>query len=404
VGNGTEGRLALLIAFLVASFNLRLGIASPGPLIDEIRLDTGMSSGVAGILITIPFICMSVFAFAGPPLIRRAASYGVVLFSLAMIALGTLARAGAPTPITLIAATIPIGLGIALAGVALPVVVKQHFVTRSGAVTGGYVAATSLGVLVIGLGIVPLADAVGGWRPAFAITAVPAFLAIALWVVVHNRETVAQPDPEPPEDLDAAIPSRLPDRDDLLAGLSFGLQSVGFGSMVGWSAAIYVDAGWSDAAAALTVASIGLFVIPGGLLFPSISQGQDRRPWIAGTVVLMSVGVLGVALAPTAAWWLWLPAFGIGAGGTFALQLALPIDVRASAAGVARLTAWMLGLGYLLTAFAPILVGALRDVTGGFEIPMTLIGAAALCGAAVAFMLPAPLWRAARPAAPEALP
>jgi CP family cyanate transporter-like MFS transporter len=187
-----------------------------------------------------------------------------------------------------------------------------------------------------------------------------------------------------------------PGRAEVLAAASFGLQSMCYAGLVGWVVVLYIGVGWSPAAAALTAASLGIFVIPGSLIFPSLSQGRDRRPWIAGSVAVMIVGVFGIALAPGAAAWVWLAAFGVGGGAAFALQLAFPIDVRASALGVARLTAWMLGLGYVLSAAAPIMVGVLRDATGGFVVPLTVLGSLATIGVVIAFLLPPPLSRRAR--------
>jgi CP family cyanate transporter-like MFS transporter len=406
----------LLVAVLVAALNLRLGIASPGPVMETIRADTGMSSGLAGVLITIPFACMSAFAFAGPPLIRRSSPHGVILLALVLIGGGTLARAVAPTPLLLIAATIPIGMGISLAGVALPVVVKQHFQHHSGAVTAAYVSSFSIGVAVIASTIDPLADAVGGWREAFAISAVPALIAAVVWAAamraVGRSEAVRASELEPagaplaggavaagaPLARDAAASGatfdrgRLPDRVELTAAASFGLQSMCYAGLVGWIAALYVDAGWSERTAALATASLGLFVIPGSLLFARLSQGRDRRPWLAVTIAVMAVGMFGIALAPEAAPVAWLVAFGFGGGAALALQLALPIDLRASADGVARLTAWMLGLGYIFSAVSPTLVGVLRDATGGFTVPMTVLAVLSLLGIVAAFLLPPPLW------------
>lgn len=392
---GPERALGLLVAVLIAAFNLRLGIAAPGPVIETIRADTGMSSGLAGVMITIPFACMSAFAFAGPPLIRRGSPYGVILLSLLLIAGGTLARALAPTPLLLIAATVPIGMGIALAGVALPVVVKQHFRRHSGAMTAAYVSSFSMGVVAIAVAIGPLADAVGGWRAAFAISAAPALIAAAVWLVATRAlrgSPVAAPGAPDASDATLVVPTRRrPDRVELLAAASFGLQSMCYAGLVGWVAALYVDAGWSERTAALATASLGLFVIPGSLLFASLSQGRDRRPWIAATVAVMAAGLIGIGLAPESAAVLWLLAFGGGGGSALALQLALPIDLRASADGVARLTAWMLGLGYVLSAISPTVVGILRDATGGFTVPVTGLGLLALIGVIVAFMLPPPL-------------
>jgi CP family cyanate transporter-like MFS transporter len=344
---------------------------------------------------------MSAFAFAGPPLIRRSSPYGVILLSLLLIGGGTLARAVAPTPLLLIVATVPIGMGISLAGVALPVVVKQHFQRHSGAATAAYVSSFSIGVAVIASTIDPLADAVGGWREAFAISAVPALIAAVVWVVAMRtvgRSAVAAANELEPPGATLAVRGRLPDRVELTAAASFGLQSMCYAGLVGWIAALYVDAGWSERTAALATASLGLFVIPGSLLFARLSQGRDRRPWLAVTIAVMAVGLFGIALAPDAAPVAWLAAFGGGGGAALARQLVMPIDLRASADGVARLTAWMLGLGYLLSAISPTLVGVLRDATGGFTVPITGLAVLSLAGLVAALMLPPPL--RARPAEP----
>ena len=391
----------LLVAVLIAALNLRLCVASPGPVMETIRADTGMSSGLAGVLITVPFACMSAFAFAGPPLIRRSSPYSVILLALLLIGCGTLARAVAPTPLLLIGATVPIGMGISLAGVALPVVVKQHFQRHSGAVTAAYVSSFSIGVAVIASTIDPLADAVGGWRVAFAISAVPALVAAVVWATamraMGRSAVAAAAELEPPGAALAAVGRRLPDRVELTAAASFGLQSMCNAGLVGWIAALYADAGWSERTAALATASLGLFVIPGSLLFSGLSQGRDRRPWLAVTIAVMAVGLFGIGLAPDAAPVAWLVAFGGGGGAALALQLAMPIDLRASADGVARLTAWMLGLGYLLSAISPTVVGILRDATGGFTVPITGLAVLSLAGIVAAFMLPPPLWARREP-------
>lgn len=385
----------LLAAVLIAALNLRLGIASPGPVMETIRADTGMSSGLAGVLITIPFACMSAFAFAGPALIRRSSPYGVILLALLLIGGGTLARAVAPTPLLLIVATVPIGMGISLAGVALPLVVRQHFRHHSGAVTAAYVSSFSIGVALIASSIDPLADALGGWREAFAISAAPALVAAAVWAMamraVGRSPAARESEPEPRAATLAGRSRRLPDRVELTAAASFGLQSMCYAGLVGWIAALYVEVGWSERTAALATASLGLFVIPPSLLFARLSQGRDRRPWLAATITVMAVGLIGIGVAPDAAPVVWLVAVGGGGGAALALQLALPIDLRASSDGVARLTAWMLGLGYLLSAISPTAVGILRDVTGGFTAPITGLGLLSLLGVVAAFMLPPPL-------------
>lgn len=371
----TSTSLTLLVGILVVSFNLRIGIVSVGPVVDDIRSSTGMSNGAAGLLGAVPFLCMGVFALAGPPLAARFGSTRMITFAVGVLALGTLARALAPSAWLVILATVPIGVGIALTGLALPGVVKAHFPGRLGATTGSYVAALAIGAGVTALAMVPLARALDGWRDAFALSAVPAIIALPVWVratagISRERTRVASP----------SRPQRRPGPQGLRLGLMFGLQSMCFASVINWIAALYRQTGWSAGQAAVTTAVITLLVAPAGIVLPRLSDGHDRRPWIFWTAVFMSSAILALSVAPRAAPWVSVTAFGLGTGSIFSLMLTLPLDLRESQAEIDELTGWMLGLGYVMSAAAPALVGLGRDLTGNFEWPllsMSVVGIAA---------------------------
>jgi CP family cyanate transporter-like MFS transporter len=65
----------------------------------------------------------------------------------------------------------------------------------------------------------------------------------------------------------------------------------------------------------------------------------------------------------------------------FPLTLTLPLDVAADADEAGALSTWTLGLGFALSALGPVLVGALRDLSGGFTLPLAVLGFCALgCG------------------------
>jgi CP family cyanate transporter-like MFS transporter len=65
----------------------------------------------------------------------------------------------------------------------------------------------------------------------------------------------------------------------------------------------------------------------------------------------------------------------------FPLSLTLPLDVARNTSEAAALSTWTLGLGFALSALGPVLVGALRDISGGFALPLSVLAACALaCG------------------------
>jgi CP family cyanate transporter-like MFS transporter len=360
-----------MAGILAVSFNLRIPIVTVGPLVDDIRDTTGMSSGVAGLLGAVPFLCMGIFALVGPWLAARMGSARLIGYALATLALGTVARAVAPTSALVVLATVPIGIGIALTGLALPGVIKENFPGRPGAATGTYVAALALGGGLAGALVVPLEDALGGWREALAITSIPAFLALPVWMRVRG---------EVREDADrvaALAPGAegkwRPGPRGVRLGLMFGLQSMCFAAVISWVPALYRQEGWTAGQAALTTAVVSFLVAPAGMVVPRLSDGRDRRIWVLWTAVVMASAVLGMSIAPDTLPWLWVVTFGLGTGSIFALMMTLPLDLGGSQAQVDELTGWMLGLGYILAAAAPALVGVGRDVTGSFEIPLIVM-------------------------------
>lgn len=381
----SQAGLAVLFAVMITAFNMRIGIAQTGPLIEQIRADTGMSSTLGGVLTTIPFLCMGLFAFVGAPLIHRFGTGRVVATGLALILAGTVLRAIGPNAAAVLLMTVPIGIGVALIGVALPVVVKVNFSDRPGAATGAYVASLSIGIVGMGLVLVPLADALGGWRPAFALTALPAALALIVWAVVMKPRKSAPPS-EPVQRRETRL--GLPGPGSALLGAILGLQTLAFSAMIGWMPAVYADGGWSEQTAGLTTTVIGFGTICGALLVPTLSNAGNRRVWLAVTLSVQGVGILCMSHFGVTAGWLWVVLFGLGNGSSFALLMVLPIDVSEEARGVADVAMWMLGIGFMVASTGPLVIGTLRDLTGGFTAALLILVAVSAISAVGSLLLP----------------
>ncbi len=275
-GDARKPTVDALAAIVAAAFNLRIAVVAVGPLLDQIRADTRMGAILAGALGAIPFLCMGLFAQVGVPLVLRFGVRRLIAASLALIVAATLARAAMPTAALIVMATIPVGIGIALIGLALPAVIKRSFATRMGAATGAYVAAQSIGAAATALTMVPLAGALHGWRPAFAFSVLPTVLALPLWLLLQRRDhfeanSVAARS-MPHGGRHAGLPSR---RGWLLAAV-FGLQSMCYAAVINWVAEIYVRAGWSAGTAALATAAVSMLNIPAALVIPALSDGQER--------------------------------------------------------------------------------------------------------------------------------
>jgi CP family cyanate transporter-like MFS transporter len=151
--------LAILLGVAVAlmAFNLRIPIASIGPLLPEAIKSTGLSSGGASFLTALPTICFGLFSPVGPTLARRFGIERVLLVALLVIALGTAAR-GSATAGGLFSGQILACLGIAVVNVLLPGLVKRDFPRRVAFITGIYVMALCVFWSALGKGFGCLDD------------------------------------------------------------------------------------------------------------------------------------------------------------------------------------------------------------------------------------------------------
>lgn len=157
--------------------------------------------------------------------------------------------------------------------------------------------------------------------------------------------------------------------------------------MLTWLAPRYQDEGLSAERAGLLLTFFTVVQVGGALVVPALAQrGRDRRPWFALTLAATAVGLCAIAVVPLASPWGWTALVGFGIGGLFPLALTLPLDHAPDPASAGRLTAMMLGVGYLLAALGPFGVGVLRDATGGYGVSFGTL--AALCVAMLAIALP----------------
>jgi CP family cyanate transporter-like MFS transporter len=199
-----------------------------------------VSHAVAGLLGTIPVLCMGLFAPPAPFLSGRIGSRRAIGSALALIGVFGIARAVVPGAAGVILLTFPIGVGMGLGGALLPVSVKERFSDRPGFATGAYTAGIVIGAAVSAAVAVPLAHAAGGWRtPLLVMSGVSAALA-ALWLWLTRSE--------PSHVRSEVRPLRLPLRNplawQLVAGFFF--MSFTFYGLNAWLPDVYVERGWSQ--------------------------------------------------------------------------------------------------------------------------------------------------------------
>jgi CP family cyanate transporter-like MFS transporter len=153
----------LAAGVILVAINLRPAAASIGPVLDRIQSDTGLSSGWAGALTTLPVLCFGLLAPLAPPLARRLGVHRAIAAAMVGLLAGMVLRL-VPGTFFLFAGTALAGASIATGNVLLPVIVRRDFPERTGTAMAAYT--TSLvGFAALSAGVtVPLADALGGGR------------------------------------------------------------------------------------------------------------------------------------------------------------------------------------------------------------------------------------------------
>lgn len=356
-----------LASLFLVGLVLRPQIVGIGPLLPRIEPSLGISHAVAGLLATIPVVCMGVFAPLAPPLLRRHGARLAIGGSLVLVGLVGVVRALVPGAPLVLLFTVPLGVGIAVAGTLLPVVVREEYPERPTLGTGVYTTGINVGATVASVAAVPVALLVG-WRGALALYSAATVLAVLPWL--RRRHAAAEPPARAP----------LPWRTRVawvLVG-AFAFQSILFYGFNAWLADAYVERGWSDTRAGGLVALMnGVALVLGIATALSADRIGSRRSFLlCGAAASVASGTLIAADVSGA--WAWATLLGIGIGVIFTIVMTLPLDAADGRAEIAAYSTVMLGVGYAISSLAPTALGAVRDATGTFTAPLSILAVDAL--------------------------
>ena len=300
-----EGIL-LLCALLLAAVALRPQLVGAGPLIPDIQDDLGVSHAVAGLVGTIPVLCMGLFAPAAGWLSARWSLRTAMAGCLLAIAIVGIGRALSPGAAVLLGLTLPIGVAMAVAGTLLPVAVKQRFAHRPAFASGIGVTGINIGAAISSAIAVPVASAWHGWRGALAVFSLATLAICAGWLVLSRGAWTERSSARRP---------RLPLRRPIvwLIVLAFALPSVVYYGLVAWIADAYQERGWSDGASGGVLAVMGVASIPAALVVPWLADRMGtRRLWMWFAAGCMCTSTFGFAAIPGGGY-AWAVLAGVGA-------------------------------------------------------------------------------------------
>ncbi|MFC4637349.1 CynX/NimT family MFS transporter [Deinococcus hohokamensis] len=358
----------LLVGMVLVALNLRPVIAAFGPLLAQIQRDLGVGAATVSLLTTIPLLCWGALALLAPALTRARSAEVVILGCLGLIGVGAALRAGPSLP-WILAGTLLVGAGIAVVNVLLPSLIRRDFPGRLGLMTGLYTTAVVGGAAVASAVAVPLMHALGGsWRLALGVWAGLAVLgALAWWPALRGRPARTG--------LQASGATGVWTNPAALAvTLYMGTQSLVFFTWLTWLPRLLLDHGLGSAEAGALLSLGNVVQLPFTLAVPVLAARlPSARPLVVAISAGFGAGVLGLLAAPNVWPALWVLLLGVASGSAFALALYFIAHRARNASEVPRLSATAQGYGYLLAAAGPVLFGALRDLTGGWTAPLSML-------------------------------
>jgi MFS transporter, CP family, cyanate transporter len=378
----------LVAGLALAALNLRPAITSLGALLEEVRGGLHMSGSMAGVLTSVPSFCFALFGITAPRLARRFGPGAIVCAGMLAITAGLALRplmAGTGGFLALSALAL---MGIAVANVLMPVIVKGYFPDRVGTMTGLYSMALAFGTAIAAALTVPMTDALGGsWRTGLGVWAVPAAVAVLSWLPLvldrggaDAREAAparrARQAPTPgsaPGAPDAAPRSLVRNGTAWALACFFGLQSTCAYITMGWIPQRFRDAGLSAGAAGVLLAVTMIMGVPLAFVIPRMAtRTRNQGPIVLGLAACGLIAFGGLYAAPVGGAWAWAVLLGIS-NCSFPLALTM-IGLRArTGAGVVRLSAFAQSTGYLISIPGPLLVGVLYQHSGGWGLPLALM-------------------------------
>ncbi|MFJ7787487.1 CynX/NimT family MFS transporter [Pseudomonas sp. NPDC096925] len=350
----------LLLGLVLVALNLRPALSSMAPVLGQVSEGLGLNASQAGLLTTLPVLCLGLFAPLAPVLARRFGSERVILGILVTLALGILVRStfGA---IGVFLGSLMAGASIGIIGVLLPGIVKRDFPQHAGTLTGVYTMALCLGAAMAAGATVPLArHFYDSWALGLGFWVLPAVLAMLVWLPQarqgHGLHKVA-------------YRVRGLWRDPLAwqVTLYMGLQSSLAYIVFGWLPSILIGRGLSPTEAGLVLSGSVIVQLVSSLSAPWLAtRGKDQRLAIVLVMLITLAGLFGCLYAPLSGLWGWAVVLGLGQGGTFALALTLIVLRSKDAHVAANLSSMAQGVGYTLASMGPFAVGLVHDLTGGW--------------------------------------
>ena len=378
--NTQRSTLRLYLPMLVIAalaLTLRPTLTATGPLLADIRLTTGISLQTASLLIVLPMLCMGIYPLLLPLLGKRLSESAWIVGGLFAIALSGLWRLELTSGTALIASTLLGGTGIAIVQAIAPSVVKRWFPQRVALTMGIYSAFLMAGGGIAATFSPLVAQHYDSWQAGLGVWLLLPVIALVMWWLRPAEALETEQDETKQSHVSVNF---FNNRRAWLLASYFGLANAGYACIIAFLPTYAQGLGWNAQSSGELIGIMTIFQVLGALGAPALSGSRlDRRPWLLFAVGIQIIGFIGLILMPESLLLLWAALIGAGLGACFSLTLTVALDHLSLPKLAGALTAFVQGIGFIITALVPYFAGALHEWSGSFEIIwmmliLTLIG------------------------------
>ena len=381
--------------FVIGGFTLwsqlapSLSMMAVAPILPQITDEYGLTHATAGLLIGVVAIVQAVGSVPAGIVAGRLGVWRTCAISWLLMGMVVLS-AVAPGFYTLLALRVLLGLGMAgIMPAAGPLIMQWFRAKERPVISGLNQAGASLGIMVAVVSTAPLADVLG-WQRALGLFGAVGLVGAFAWIIFGKTHEGADSTAEPLAWRE--ISGLLARPAILLLGLAHAGclgQQIG---LSGWLPTFYQDTrGMSPTAAGFTTGLLP-FMVTAGLLLGGFLPLKlaNRRLFLIVPGLMVGLGGLGTFLIDqTAVTYLALAVLGLGSGLYAPTLMVMPMEFPGiTPKGIAVVWGWILMAGGLSAFFAPLLVGAIKEVFDSFMAGFLVLAALSWLMFFVGWLLP----------------
>jgi CP family cyanate transporter-like MFS transporter len=375
------GLVLLTIAIVLSAASVRAPIVAVAPVAKTIAHDLQVGAGVVGLLTTIPVL---LFAIATPLAVwisRRFGAEFTLALCLAGVVVSCIVRSAGGLGFALVGTAL-LGLFITFGNVIIPVIISHEFPPRRVAtMTSVYTAAINLGTMTVTVATAPLAPHLG-WQGAIAVWGAFAIAALAVWAATHGIRAALLPGHPAVTGSIATAGNRprpvLRNPVTWFLAIAFGAQSFAYYGISAWLPSLLADNGFPITASGAISGIFQVFGIAGALLSPVVARRASHLVAVLACATCWVIVLTGFLVDPDL-WWLWCAIGGLGQGAGITLVIMMIVAFGGGRTAVASRSGAVQGVGYIIGAVGPTVIGGVHDATGAWTLPLVIVLVAAVC-------------------------